>query len=343
MTTMTVLIVLVIVMALMFDFVNGWNDSANAIATVIATRVLSPTAAVALATILNLAGAMVGVKVADTMSKILKTGPEHFSHPETILLVIIAGLASASVWAAAMTVLGMPISGSHSLIGGVVGAGVAAAGAKALVVKNITTTLLAMLVAPAMGFFSAYFFYVAMIWLTIKWRPTTMNTSFGRLQILSASWMAFTHGTNDAQKVMGIITMALVAGGFQTVPSDGKFEVQMWVKVACAAAISFGTAVGGWKVIKTLGHHLTKLGPPEGFAAETSASLVLTLAAWLGVPTSTTHTITGSILGLGATKGMSSVRWGLGEKIILAWVFTLPTTAAMGGGIFWVLHVTTGF
>ncbi|MFO0870100.1 MAG: inorganic phosphate transporter [Pirellulales bacterium] len=343
MTSLMVLIVCVVVMALAFDFVNGWNDSANAIATVIATRVLSPTSAVILASFLNLAGAMVGVKVADTMSKILKTGPEHFSRPETILLVVVAGLISASLWAAAMTLLGMPISGSHSLIGGVVGAGVAAAGVKALVVKNITTTLLAMLIAPAMGFISAYLFYVAMIWVTVRWRPTTMNTTFGGMQILSASWMAFTHGTNDAQKVMGIITMALVAGGYQKVPEDGKFEVQFWVKVACAAAISVGTAVGGWKVIKTLGHHLTKLGPPEGFAAETSASLVLTLAALLGVPTSTTHTITGSILGLGATRGMSSVRWGLGEKIMLAWVFTLPTTAAVGGAVYWVLHVTIGY
>lgn len=343
MTTLTVLIVCVIVMALTFDFVNGWNDSANAIATVIATRVLSPTAAVTLATVLNLAGAMFGVKVADTMSKILHTGPEYFSRPETVLLVVVAGLLSASIWAAAMTIFGMPISGSHSLIGGVVGAGVAAAGVKALVVKNVTTTLLAMLVAPAMGFVFAYFFYVIMIWLTVRWRPTTMNTTFGRLQIASASWMAFTHGTNDAQKVMGIITMAMIAGGFQAAPASGKFEVHLWVKIACAAAISLGTAVGGWKVIKTLGHHLTKLGPPEGFAAETSASIVLTVAAWLGVPTSTTHTITGSILGLGATRGMSSVRWGLGEKIILAWVFTLPTTAAVGGAAYWVLHVSTGY
>ncbi|MFO0903949.1 MAG: inorganic phosphate transporter [Pirellulales bacterium] len=343
MTTLHVLILLVVVMALAFDFVNGWNDSANAIATVIATRVLSPTSAVALATLLNLAGAMVGVRVADTMSKILHTGPAFFPHPETVLIVLVAGLASASLWAAAMTLLGMPISGSHSLIGGVVGAGVAAAGVKALVVKNVTSTLMAMLIAPGMGFFASYFFYVGMIWLTRRMRPTTMNTTFGKMQIASASWMAFTHGTNDAQKVMGIITMALVAGGYQTAPADGKFEVQFWVKIACATAISVGTAVGGWKVIKTLGHHLTKLGTPEGFAAETSASLVLTLAAWMGVPTSTTHTITGSILGVGATRGMSSVRWGLGEKIILAWVFTLPTTAAVGGAVYWVLHITVGY
>lgn len=341
--TLTVLIVAVVVMALAFDYVNGWNDSANAIATVIATRVLSPTAAVTLAAVLNLVGAMVGVEVADTMSKIIHTSTEFFPQRETVLVVVIAGLTSAAIWAAVMTVLGMPISGSHSLIGGVVGAGVAAAGVKVLVVPNVTKTLVAMLLAPTIGFAFAYLFYVALIWLTIRMKPTTMNQVFGKAQVVSASWMAFTHGSNDAQKVMGIITMALVAGGFQKPLESGKFAVELWVQLACAGAISLGTAIGGWKVIRTLGHHLTKLGPPEGFAAETSASIVLTLAASLGIPTSTTHTITGTILGLGATRGMSSVRWGLGEKIVLAWVFTLPICAAVGGATYWVLKIFTGY
>lgn len=338
MTMLSVLIVVVIAVALLFDFVNGWNDSANAIATVVATRVMSPAVAVCMAAVLNLAGAMVGIEVADTMSKIIRVGPEFgFVSQEASLVIVVAGLLSAALWAAMMTVFGMPISGSHSLIGGVIGAGVAAAGTKMLVGATIKKTLLAMLIAPALGFTVAYFFYVALIWATLKWRPSTMNRSFGKLQILSASWMAFTHGTNDAQKVMGIITMALIAGGFQTPDPSGKFHVQFWVQIACAGAIGVGTAVGGWGVIKTLGHHLTKLGPPEGFAAETSAAIVLSFAAWLGVPTSTTHTITGSILGLGATRGMSSVRWGLGEKILLAWIFTLPSTIAMGGGLYWLI------
>ncbi|MBS0203616.1 MAG: inorganic phosphate transporter [Planctomycetes bacterium] len=334
MTLLTVLIVIVIVMALLFDFVNGWNDSANAIATVVATRVMSPTVAVLMAAAMNLAGAMVGTEVADTMSKILHTGPEYASQ-QGMLVIVMSGLLSAAIWSALMTLIGMPISGSHSLIGGVVGAGVAAAGTKILIGSNIQKTLLAMLFAPALGFIVAYFFYVALIWMTVRWRPSTMNHTFGRLQVLSAGWMAFTHGTNDAQKVMGIITLALISGGFQPVDPQGKFHVQFWVQLACAAAISLGTAVGGWKVIKTLGHHLTKLGPPEGFAAETSAAIVLTVAASFGIPTSTTHTITGSILGLGATRGISSVRWGLGEKIVLAWVFTLPSTIAMGGILYW--------
>ncbi|MBI1902793.1 MAG: inorganic phosphate transporter [Planctomycetia bacterium] len=335
--SLTALIVILVVLALVFDFVNGWNDSANAIATVIATRVLSPWTAVCLASVLNLAGAMVGVEVADTVAKIIHSDPAHIADGRTVLVIVIAGILSAAAWAALMTVMGMPISGTHSLIGGVIGSAVAAAGADVLRVEKVTETLLAMLLAPTLGFIAAYFFYVGLVWLTVRWKPTTMNQAFGKLQVLSASWMAFTHGTNDAQKVMGIITLALIAGGFQDAPAGKTIQVQLWVKLACAAAISLGTAVGGWKVIKTLGHHLTKLGPPEGFAVETSAALVLTLTAVFGTPASTTHTITGAILGLGATRGMVSVRWGLGEKILLAWIFTLPATATLGGAIYWVL------
>ena len=339
--SLATLVIVVVVMALLFDFVNGWNDSANAIATVVGTRVLSPLKAVMLAATLNLGGAMFGTEVANTMAKMIY--PEMLASQETVMIVIVAGLFSAALWAAAMTIFGMPISGSHSLIGGIVGAAVAAGGVDILVAKNVGKTLMAMFFAPVMGFVIAYFFYVALVWLIRRVRPSVINRSFGKLQIVSASWMAFTHGTNDAQKVMGIITLALVSGGFQDAPGpDGKFEIQLWVKISCALVISIGTAVGGWKVIKTLGHHLTKLGPAEGFAAETSASLVLTIAAWLGIPTSTTHTITGSILGLGATRGASSVRWGLGEKIILAWVFTLPSTAALGGALYWAFAVLMG-
>ncbi len=362
MESLTVLAVVVVAMALLFDFVNGWNDSANAIATVVGTRVLSPFSAVILAAVLNLIGAMVGTEVANTMAKMIDVppSPQNLSKEEfeklpppaqaeevkaikngrKILIVVVSGLLGAALWAAGMTLLGMPISGSHSLIGGIVGAAVAASGVEILVASNVVKTLAAMLIAPVLGFTIAYLFYVGLIWLTHQLRPSTMNKWFGKLQIASASLMAFTHGTNDAQKVMGIITLALIAGGFQDNPgAEIKYPVQFWVKISCGLAISIGTAVGGWKVIKTLGHHLTKLGPPEGFAAETSASLVLSLAAWSGIPTSTTHTITGSILGVGATRGMSTVKWGLGEKIVLAWIFTLPITAALGGTIYWLLKI----
>jgi inorganic phosphate transporter, PiT family len=336
MSPLTILIIIVVVMALLFDFVNGWNDSANAIATIVGTRVLSPFMAVMFAAVLNMAGALVGNQVANTMSKMIHV-PQYPTADEqqTVMIIIITGLASASAWMYVMTFLGMPISGSHSLIGGVVGAGVAASGIKILVTEKIAKALLAMLVAPVMGFVFAYFSYVALIWLTLQWRPSTMNLAFGKLQVISAGCVAATHGTNDAQKVMGIITMALIVGGFHSVGDGDRFVVPFWVQMSCAAAISLGTAAGGWKVIKTLGHSLAKLGPPEGFAAETSAATVLTIAAWLGIPASTTHTLTGAIMGLGATKGMSGVRWGLGEKIILAWVFTLPITAATGGTLFY--------
>src|SRR5579872_4866811 len=336
MPLLTVLIIVAVVVALLFDFVNGWNDSANAIATIVGTRVLSPFVAVIFAAVLNLAGALVGNQVANTMSKMIHVS----AHPsaaeqQTVMVIVITGLLSATAWKVAMTLLGMPISGSHSLIGGVVGAAVAASGVKILVTENIGKTLMAMLLAPFMGFFVAYFIYIALIWMTVSWRPSTMNLAFGKIQVVSAGCVALTHGTNDAQKVMGIITMALVAGGFHPAAPGGTFVVPFWVQISCAAAISLGTAVGGWKVIKTLGHSLTKLGPPEGFAAETSAACVLTVAAWLGIPTSTTHTLTGAVMGLGATKGISGVRWGLGEKILLAWVFTLPITAATGGTLFY--------
>jgi PiT family inorganic phosphate transporter len=342
MTSLAVLVIIVVVVALLFDFINGWNDAANAIATIVGTRVLSPLAAVGLAAVFNLGGAMVGVEVANTMANMIDVDPVTIADKEAVMVIIIAGLLAAATWAATMTVFGMPISGSHSLIGGIIGAAVAAGGVEILVATNVVKTLAAMLIAPVLGFFVAYFFYVGIIWLTRSLRPSTMNQTFGKVQILSASWMAFTHGTNDAQKVMGIITMALLYGGFQEQASPDDFEVQLWVKLACGAVISIGTAVGGWKVIKTLGYHLTKLGPTEGFAAETSASLVLSFAAWFGIPTSTTHTITGSILGIGATRGLSSVRWGLGEKIVLAWVFTLPSTAAFGGALYWLLSIMMG-
>jgi hypothetical protein len=190
---------------------------------------------------------------------------------QMVMVIVITGLFSAVAWKVFMTLLGMPISGSHSLIGGVVGSAVAASGVSILVGPNIGKTLLAMLLAPALGFTAAYFLYVALIRLTVSWRPSTMNLTFGKVQILSAGCVALTHGTNDAQKVMGIITMALIAGGFHDTGGGDKFVVPLWVQIACAVAISIGTAVGGWKVIKTLGHSLTKIGPPEGCAAETSA------------------------------------------------------------------------
>lgn len=318
----------VIITALLFDFVNGWNDAANAIATVVGTRVLSPFKAIILATVLNLAGAFMGEEVAKTIGGGLV-------HPDLISqTVLVAAMVSAIIWAAAMTIMGMPISGSHSLIGGLMGAAVAKAGVHVVQAKGIVQVLLALLISPIMGFIFAFVLFSVIALICRNRRPGPTGRLFGWLQLISVSSMSLTHGQNDAQKVMGVITLGLVLSGKHASMESG---IPQWVVFSCGAAIALGTACGGWKVIKTLGHGLSRLKPVDGFAAETAASLVLLCTGHMGVPVSTTHTITGSILGVGSTKGVNSVRWGLGQKILLAWVFTLPSTMALGGALYWLM------
>lgn len=321
----------VIATALLFDFVNGWNDSANAIATVVGTRVLSPIKAVLLAATLNMAGAFMGQAVAKAVAgEIVDT--ELISQT-----VLVAAMSGAIIWAAWMTLIGMPISGSHSLLGGFLGAAVAKAGIQVVKTKGVVTILMAMLVSPILGFILTYILFIIIARLFARRPPGPTGRMFGRLQLVSVSTMSLMHGANDAQKVMGIITLGLLLGGHQD-----TLSVAPWVVVACGLAISLGTAVGGWKVIKTLGHGLSRLKPVDGFAAETAASVVLYLAKSIGIPVSTTHTITGCILGVGATKGVNSVRWGLGQKILLAWIFTLPSAMVMGGAMYWILFAGFG-
>jgi PiT family inorganic phosphate transporter len=329
-TQMSALLIAVVGAALLFDFVNGWNDSANAIATVVSTRVLSPTQAVILAAVFNLVGAMAGTAVAKTITAgIIR--PEHaLTTSSDVVYLVLSAMIAAAIWAAAMTLKGLPISGSHSLIGGIVGAGLAAFGASGLIWTGLGAILVAMLLSPLLGALLAFLFSWAGRWICSGFNAVSVQRVFRKLQILSASVMAFNHGLNDAQKVMGVITMALVAGGVQSAPLGTSPAPLLWVKFACAFAISLGTALGGWKVIHTLGSKLSKLTPFDGFQAEASASGVLLLAASLGIPVSTTHTITGSIVGVGITKGVRSVKWIVGEKIIYAWIFTLPATAAGG-------------
>ncbi|MBE7464574.1 MAG: inorganic phosphate transporter [Planctomycetes bacterium] len=321
----------VIITALIFDFVNGWNDSANSIATVVGTRVLSPLRAVLLAAALNLVGSFMGQAVAQTVAGSI-VDPDLVSHT-----VLIAAMGGAIIWAAAMTMIGMPISGSHSLLGGFLGAAVAKAGIQVVFTGGVVTILAAMLISPILGFVVAGLLYKVIAALFAHRAPGPTGRLFGRLQLVSVSAMSLMHGANDAQKVMGIITLGLLLGGYQD-----TLDVPFWVVLACGAAISLGTALGGWKVIKTLGHGLSRLKPVDGFAAETGASLILLFVAKLGVPVSTTHTITGSILGVGATRGLGAVRWGLGQKILLAWIFTLPSTMALGGGLYWTLWAAGG-
>jgi PiT family inorganic phosphate transporter len=313
------IIILVVFLAILFDISNGWNDAANAIATVVSTRVLTPIQAVLLAASMNILGAFVSTAVAKTIGK-------GIVDPTLITQSVVASaLCAGFIWNSMMTLVGMPVSASHALIGGLIGASVAFGGFGILNLQGLTKIFTALLISPVFGIFFGYLLMKTLLRLFCNFSPGVINKYFGRLQILSSSFMAFSHGMNDAQKVMGIITAALVSGGILK-----SVEVPFWVILICAFAMGFGTAVGGWRVIKTLGVHMLKLRPVDGFAAETSATAVIVGASHLGLPVSTTHVITTSIMGVGATKRLSAVRWGVAGKIVLAWVFTLPMCGAFG-------------
>lgn len=319
---MTVILVLIVILAILFDISNGWNDSANAIATVVSTRVLSPTSAVIFAAVMNILGAFLTTEVAKTIGK-------GIVDPGAVTATVIAiALLVSFIWNGAMTMIGMPVSASHALIGSLIGASVAYGGFGILNSKGIMTIFLALITSPFLGIAIGFIFMKIILWLFGTHSPGSLNKYFGRLQLISSGFMAFSHGSNDAQKVMGIITLSLVSGGvLQTV------DVPLWVILTCALAMGAGTLMGGWRVIKTLGVSMLKLEPIHGFAAETSASALILGASAMGLPVSTTHVISTSIMGVGATKRLSAVRWGIAGKIVLAWVFTLPVCA----GVSWVL------
>ncbi|KPK29948.1 MAG: inorganic phosphate transporter [Nitrospira bacterium SG8_35_1] len=313
------IIILVIGIALIFEISNGWNDSANAIATVVSTRVLTPLQAVLLAAIMNVAGAFFSTAVAKTIGKGI-VNPADITQT-----VVAAALLAGFLWNGAMTIFGLPVSASHAIIGGVMGAGVAHLGGfNQLNLAGLTKIFIALLTSPILGIFFGYLFMKLLIRFFCNISPGALNKHFGRLQIVSASFMAFSHGSNDAQKGMGVITLALLSGGYIS-----TLDVPFWVILLCALAMGFGTAMGGWRVIKTLGHQMLKLQPVHGFAAETSATAVIMGASALGMPVSTTHVITTCIMGVGATKRLSAVRWGVAGKILMAWLFTLPACILM--------------
>lgn len=333
------LVALAVLAGIVFDLTNGWNDSANAIATVVSTRVLTPWRALLLSAGLNLLGALVSVKVAKTMGAgVVELGPRL----DSVVTVLSAMLAAAG-WVTWCTKLGLPISCSHSLVGGLVGATVFVAGWGSVKAAGLTKILVALLVSPVLGFILAYVLVVLGSWLAhdLEATPRQGRRVFGFFQLCSSSLMAFEHGKNDAQKVMGVIALALFAGGFlrddqgRVLTSLDQLYIPLWVKIACALAMAVGTAVGGWRVIHTLGTRLVKISTLEGFSAETAAGVVLETAASLGVPVSTTHTITGGIIGVGAAKRARAVKWGIGAKILWAWVFTLPVCFVLGGLLSW--------
>ncbi|MFL6193541.1 MAG: inorganic phosphate transporter [Thermoanaerobaculia bacterium] len=327
MTAAFALVVFIILVALTFDFLNGFHDAANSIATVVSTRVLSPQKAVAWAAFFNFVAAFaLGTHVAKTIGKgmiDLKVVSQD---------VILAGLLGAIVWNLVTWYFGLPVSSSHALIGGYAGAAVAKAGFGALVPSGWTKTLLFIVLAPMIGLIVAFLLMVLVTWIVRHWRPSRVDRRFRGLQLLSAAAYSLGHGGNDAQKTMGIITGLLLASGYLT-----KFEVPLWVILLSHAAIALGTLFGGWRIVRTMGSKITKLQPIGGFCAETAGAITLIGATLGGIPVSTTHTITGAIIGVGSTRRLSAVKWGVAGRIVWAWVLTIPISAAVAAAAYYIV------
>jgi inorganic phosphate transporter, PiT family len=322
---MELTLVAVVVIALFFDFTNGFHDTANSIATSVSTRALSPRLAVLSAAVLNFAGAFVSLKVAATVAK-------GIVDPEAITLkIVLAGLVGAITWNLITWYLGLPSSSSHALIGGIIGSAAAAQGLDVVQWHGLyEKVLIPSLVAPFLGFVGAAFLMLVILWIIRRRHPGIVNRVFRRLQLVSGGFVAFTHGTNDAQKTMGIIALALGASGHL---DSEHFDVPLWVIVSSAAAMGLGTYAGGWRIIRTLGQRVAKLDPPQGFAAQSACASILWVTAHYGFPVSTTHTISGSVMGAGATRRLSAVRWGVAGNIVLAWLVTIPSAALVGAGM----------
>ena len=324
----------VVAVALFFDFTNGFHDTANSIATSVSTRALSPRAAVASASVLNFLGAFVSIEVAATIAK-------GIVDQEAITLnIVLAGLVGAITWNLITWFVGLPSSSSHALIGGMIGSAMAAEGADVVQWQGIKDkVLIPSLVAPFLGIAIAFVLILVITWLIARRAPTKVNRGFRRAQLVSGAFVAFTHGTNDAQKTMGIIALALVASGHLSPDFE---RPPTWVIASAAFAMGAGTYVGGWRIIKTLGQRIAKIDPPQGFAAQTACAGILWATAHLGYPVSTTHTISGSVLGAGAVRGFHAVRWGVAGNILMAWLLTIPAAALVGAGMEYVTRLPEG-
>ena len=317
-------IIFTIVLALFFDFINGFHDSANAISTVVATKVLTPIRAVGMAAVGNLIGPVFfSTAIAATIGQgIINIGLAPSK--EVLVTMIFSALIGAIIWDLITWYLGLPTSSSHALVGGLVGAGLAAVGNISINIAGVEKVVVFMVVSPIIGMVAAFILTVVIIRTFYHVSPSKINKCFKRLQLFSAFFYSVTHGTNDAQKTMGIITVLLVTYG-----SLSAFSVPLWVILICHMSISLGTFLGGWRIVKTMAQRITKLRPYQGFCAETSGGLVLVLMAWLGIPVSTTHVISSSIMGVGATNKLSAVRWGVARKIVSAWILTIPATVVI--------------
>lgn len=315
---------MVIILALIFDFINGFHDTANAIATSVSTRALYPTHAIMMAAGLNFVGAMVSTGVAKTIGGDIVSSPSLIDEK-----VIIAALIGAITWNLLTWYVGLPSSSSHALIGGLIGAVLISVGVNGLNWHGVGKIFLALVASPAIAFVTGIIIMNIIFRLFENFSPHYINDKFRKMQILSAAAIAFSNGSNDAQKSMGIITLALFSGGFIS-----EFEVPTYVKVMCAAAMAIGTATGGWRIIKTVGGKIFKLEPPSGFAADLNSSMVVFGATLLHLPVSTTHVVSGSIMGVGTAKRINAVRWGVARQMVKAWGMTIPITAAIGAGAF---------
>ena len=329
MEAVTLSLVLVIALAIVFDYINGFHDTANAIATSVATRALSPRVAVLMAAAFNFIGAFAGTAVAKTI------GAGLVDEQTTTQAVVMAALIGAITWNLITWYFGIPSSSSHALIGGLLGATVVAAGVGAIKLDGLVNkVLIPMITSPLIGFVGAFLLMLTLYWIFRNARRKPMARIFRRLQVFSAGYMAFSHGSNDAQKTMGIITLALFSAGV-----IDSIDVPTWVIIVSATALSLGTAVGGWRIMATMGHRVVKLEPVHGFAAETTAATVLFGTAHLGMPVSTTHVISSAIMGVGSARGPKGVRWGVARRILLAWIITIPAAATVAAASWLVLHL----
>jgi inorganic phosphate transporter, PiT family len=325
------LLLTVVILTFAFEFSNGWHDAANSIATVVSTRVLTPFRAVVWAAFWNFIAAFVfGTAVAKTIG----TGLVHVEMVNQ--KVLLAGLLGAICWNLITLILGLPTSSSHALIGGYGGAAVASAGFAALIPKGWTMPVLFIFLSPVIGMFISLVVTVVTSWIVRKQRPLKVDRLFRRLQLLSAAAYSLGHGTNDAQKGMGIITTALIAGGLLK-----TYDVPYWVIICCHLAMAGGTMAGGWRIIETMGQRITKLTPFGGFSAEAAGALTLMVTARFGIPVSTTHTITGAIVGVGASRRLTAVRWGVTRRIVFAWIMTIPGAALIGAALFHAMRFWT--
>jgi PiT family inorganic phosphate transporter len=324
------LLAALIAVALLFDFLNGLHDAANSIATIVSTRVLRPHYAVAWAAFFNfIAFLFFGLHVAETLGK-------GIIDPAIVdPAVIFAALSGAIVWNVITWILGIPSSSSHALVGGMVGAGLAKVGTGAIVWAGLGKTAAAIVLSPMVGFLLALLLVLLVTWLFVRQTPFAVDRVFRSLQFVSASLYSLGHGGNDAQKTMGIIAVLLYSQGHL----GGQFHVPFWVVISCQAAMGLGTLFGGWRIVRTMGSKITRLNPMQGFCAETGGAITLFMATYLGIPVSTTHTITGAIIGVGAARRVSAVRWSIAGDIVIAWVLTLPAAAAIAAGTYWLTRL----